>query len=907
MSEQLGYVVYQSYPQTGAPTAIVGASPHIALPEGAPLLETVCLDPWPAPDAKLSQMVALVQHTPDQYLFASAYREGATEGDIYQFIFLPKETLYSLGGQLQPLLSLTDTPWIPDEAPPFLELPPPTTWTFDKQIAILRRLFNLIPNGDLLYLLSLLGAARHERQLLIYNFPPQLEQRLLLVQGLMMLLPATARPLLTFTTHSARLLPGAPRIIFSEAPLETNRWVVDWSQEPQPIADVLELPYIRWLASIWRDDVKNLVDGIRLMDTFASKVMAGHSLETGLRLLVERYQLDRQIERGEAIPRDEVLAVMRGGSQPQGELRRRYLLKLLEYALEERDTDAAQIVLREMDNDALLDTDFSQRLEADLEHQPDAVYAFIRSRLTDGLDERWLERLKQAARAALRVALTDGDATTIINWLKLIAREPATYGLSEVLKEAFAIAQKRAHTDPELALELTLLAIKRSPEQLETFLANARLTALLPPDLRAALCELDPVAINALSHDVGQKREWFLAAIARLMSANREISPPMVGALWALYRETPSVAVAEPYRPAVLMNRLIEKHLGQLAAPALEALMRYALASAEDNLFMTIIAHLAEHEDLFHLLANALAASEREVSDLITLINRLGSDSFLGPQQIINLYVSLMVAWDWAPTLGAMVEQLARLLHKNPDAHVSGGVLWKLLEIAAENKTETVAKVATRRLVALLQESEPRDMPALADSIATLQSLTHWNKDLYHTMLNALRELVRGLPLAQLQRLEKALDGKRALDEARAIVQTVIGLRKIVGQRPLDAFAEAISQTYTLLEAIASAFDPAGGRQNAIDTPTIYAELQERLDELSPEQRLVLAKNLKELAKLIATMAENRSKPSLIRSDDTLERQLYSGDTQPHSAIDVMKWLSGYLEKAQDSAEGGAG
>lgn len=908
MSEQLGYVLYQYSHTSDTPIKIVGVSPNVTPPKGVSLVETVCLDPWPTPDPKSSQMVALVQHTPEHYLYCRAYNDGTLDRAIYQYIWISKEAIYNLGGQLQPLLALTDEPIELGDAfvPSLLELPMTTTWTFDKQIAVLRRLFNLVPSGDLLYLLSLLGAARHERQLLIRNFPPQLEQRLLLVQGLMMLLPATARPLLTFTTHSLRLLPDAPRIVFSEAPIETNRWVVDWSQAPQPIADVLELPYIRWLASIWRDDVKNLVDGIRIMDTFASKVMAGHSLETGLRLLVERYQLDRQIERGDTVSRNDVLSVMNSGSQPQGELRRHYMAKLLQYALEERDNEAAQIVLREMDNDEQLDGEFAQRLEADLDERPDAVYAFIRSRLTNGLDERWLERLRQAARAALRVALTDGDPTTVISWLKLIAREPIAYGLADILKAAIDAARKRAHTDPELAQELVLLAIKRSPEQVEEFLADRRLTALLPADLREALCDFDPTAVNALANQAGQKREWFLATIARLIGAAREISVPSISALWSLYRETTTLAVAEPYRPHILLARLIENHLDQLSAPALELLMRYALASGEDALFMTMIARLAEHEDLFHLLANALGASERDVTDIITLIHRLSNDGYLTSQQVINLYIALMVAWDWAPHLQAMVDQLARLLHKNPDAQVSIGVLWKLLEIAAESKTEFVARIAARRLVAMLKDGELREMGSLAESIIHLQALTQWHKDVYHSVLSALRDLVRGLPLVQLQRLEKLLDGKRALDDIRTIIQTVIGLRKVIGQRSLDSFAEAISQTYTLLEAIASAFDPISGRQSAIDTPTIHAELQEHLDELSPEQRLVLAKNLKELAKLIATMAENRSKPSLIRSDDALERQLYSGDTQPHSAIDVMKWLSGYLEGAQDEVVDGA-
>jgi hypothetical protein len=50
-------------------------------------------------------------------------------------------------------------------------------------------------------------------------------------------------------------------------------------------------------------------------------------------------------------------------------------------------------------------------------------------------------------------------------------------------------------------------------------------------------------------------------------------------------------------------------------------------------------------------------------------------------------------------------------------------------------------------------------------------------------------------------------------------------------------------------------------------------------------------------------MADNRSKASLIRRGDDVDRQLMSGEQQPHSAVDALKWLAGYLGGTQDKPE----
>jgi TPR repeat protein len=121
------------------------------------------------------------------------------------------------------------------------------------------------------------------------------------------------------------------------------------------------------------------------------------------------------------------------------------------------------------------------------------------------------------------------------------------------------------------------------------------------------------------------------------------------------------------------------------------------------------------------------------------------------------------------------------------------------------------------------------------------------------------------------------------------------------GKRSLEDFADAVNTAHSILQAIVDSFN-ADPRGFDFDGATFRAELDARRDELTPDERRVLAKNLKELAALVGQMADHRSRASLTRREGDIERGLFSGEQDPASAIDALKWLSGYWDSQRDSA-----
>jgi hypothetical protein len=614
---------------------------------------------------------------------------------------------------------------------------------------------------------------------------------------------------------------------------------------------------------------------------------------------MERSTLDTQVMQGEEVPVQTLKDVLTGENPPQGEVLYHYLERLLDHALATRDTEAAHIVCEYMDADPTLFSALSDILDKALETQPDNVYAFIRARLAEGLDERWLARLREAATSALRVCVSDSDTETLVNWLTLVAREPTSYGLSDVLHSHILTARERAREDSELAVQLLALAIRRDPAALEALLGDEAFLAALPGPLGSILRDHQGDLTTLLQGDHGP--EMFLIALVQLAHARVEalFTPVAIEKLWDIYTgQHVNGHLQETYRPETIINHLISDGVTWLRADALETLLRLVLRDGYSELFLELASHLTGREGGWLMMATALLHSGRPINHILDLVSQGLAGGSISHQEAANIYVYLLDAWDWPETALPLMEQLARTLKQHADVTVPTEALWKLLEAAADAKDERIAQVAARRLLAELEQVE--DETTLTETLLQVYSHVQWSSAVRHYVTAWWRDFVRSQPLARLQRLEKLTEGKRTLEEAHAVVQTLIAFRKMLGKRSLQHFAEDVSTTYAILEALAEAFEPSPKRTIHFDQETVRAELQARDEELSPHERKILANNLKALAHLIGVMGDSRSKAPLMRRDEDFERQLMTGEQQPHSAIDAMKWLSGYLEGTQD-------
>lgn len=599
------------------------------------------------------------------------------------------------------------------------------------------------------------------------------------------------------------------------------------------------------------------------------------------------------------------IAALRASPPPagaRGEIGRR----LVRLALESRDADAARLAAEWMNADPAVDTALYLPLERALSVEPDAVYAFVRAVVGEAGERTavWRERLKAAALASLQVAISDGDGETVLNWLRLIAREPVAYDLSDVLISGFAAAQNRARSEPDLARSLVLLAAKRTPVLLDTLLSDDGLRAQLPESLCEALQHGvgDPLA---LLNDFGA--EVFLAILSRAtgLRAAPLLSAESVERVWALAGgEDGTAAAAEK----LIKTWSASDPLDWMPAEAVAALFTAALLDRRDDLFYALVSRSAARPDFVPLLAAGVSGSGRGTAEALALTAQAMAAGHLDKQGAADIYVALLDAWSWDPTAFDMIEQLARILQQHAEVQVASTALWQILGVASDRKEDFSARTALRRLTTGFDALE--DESVLAEEVTRLFTVVNWNGAARTGLLNWWREYTHSAPVARLQRLERALpeksaDGRRP-EDLRAILGTVLAYRRMAGKRTLAQFAEDVATAHAVLLAFADSFDPNAKRALQFDPVTFRYELESHLSELADPERKILANNLKELAALIAVMAEHRSKASLVRRAEDVDRLLMAGDSDPHGAVDALKWMSGFLSGSQqnDADEG---
>jgi hypothetical protein len=465
----------------------------------------------------------------------------------------------------------------------------------------------------------------------------------------------------------------------------------------------------------------------------------------------------------------------------------------------------------------------------------------------------------------------------------------------------------RAWEDPELARALLVLAIRRDPLALETLLHDYSTIAALPPALGQALQahEGDPMAI--LQSYGG---EVFLVALSLAADARKSdlFTPPALEQLWAFYTGAVACAVPQPHTPERIVSALVDQYPIWLSESALAVLIRQLLSERADELFYRLAHHLKDEPYFLTLLIDGMNASGRGIGEFMPMITQMIASYDLTPQNAADLYVGLLDGLDWRNAAQPVMAQLARTMQGHPELTIDTDAIWRMLTVAADLKDESITRVALRHLTA---ESEPvEDEGELIDTLSRLFNLLAWSSAARAQLIAWWRGFVRAQLPARLNRLDKALierlgEGKRPLDDLRMILQSVIAFRKMLGQRTMSQFADDLDAAFDLIQGLTDSFDPSPRRPFSFDPATIRAEIDTRKEELSPQQLQIFANNLKELAQAVANMAEQRSKASLIRRGEDVDRQLMSGEQQPHSAVDVMKWMSGYLTGAQEREDDG--
>ena len=870
----------------------------------------VALAPYPQTENTAARTVGIFAGPGRNFLLATVAPADDNADDlIHEYVLLPRKVLHQAAGNLDPLLALVMDPEPVVETANNstilepLELPALLPWQPEDRLKHFRALLQGYTQGNIERVLRMLGALLDERRLLIQDCEVDTRARIALLQGLMALLPAPARAELTFSTYVDHSAPTSVVVVFADSDHKTARWVADSTAGRFPDAEAMTSPYTLLLRDLWDGDEAAFLDVLAEMEPMAEALLPGESLTVGLAKLADQIRLDHRIRAGKPVEADLLKAVLAKDLPVADDLGQQYAERLLEHALETRDTEAALLVALAMDQDEALDSTLGTALNEALQSQPDAVYLFVRTRLNDAMetDDRWVDRLQTAALISLQVAINDADPETIGNWLRLIAREPDEYGLSTILRDGILAAQQRAHDDADLARRLIMLAIRHVPEVLDTLLADSALLDALADNLGVVLRDHAGDPLNLLQQ---RGAELFLVAIARSTEAQASSSfdTEMIDQVWKLYQNGQTINLPDHYQPEQIVDQWITTGATWLPQEILSYLATLILADSQDDLFLRFAEHLKAHDHLIPLLVPALQGSQRNIEDVLQVLSQSVSAGYLTQSDVVDVYVGLLDQREWRQAAFPLVEQLARTIQQLPSLEITAETNWRLLEVATASRSEMVARVATQQVCAALEAGDPDDDEELIETMLQVMAAVQWSSSIGQYLMKWWRDFVRQQPITRLSKLDKLMDGKKPLVQCHQVIRTTLGFRRMLSNRSMEDFATALNTVFSVLEDISESFDPSPRHPTSFDEETIRQELDVRRDSISQQEWHILAKNLRELAVLIGDMGDHRSRGSLVRQN--IDRLLLSGEHQPESAVDAMKWMAGYLEGGQERENG---
>ncbi len=749
-------------------------------------------------------------------------------------------------------------------------------------------------------LLSLLGAVIDRRQLLISGFPADFHMRLALISAIQSLLPGRLASQVTFASHAPTKCLSQPQIMFAEdAVTDSNEEAgddalrLDWRESRRP-GVAADHPFLDVLRLLWSEDIAALATDIQRLAVAELPMAQPADLASELRQLAERFWVDHHVQNGEDVATDVLIAILESAEAPSKNLRRLYIEQLLQNALNNRDASAGRWVSEALDKDAELEAALFGQFDELLEEQPDAVYVFIRNRFIHlGVEETWLPHLHRAARKSLEVAIQEGDVGTLAGWLELIAHEPMAYQLQEILRDSVLAAARRAYSDGELGIQLILIAARRVPDIVDKLYDDEALIAALDGKVRAALQNASAETLDAL---VDEKAEFFLLALFHGVNTTDQLllTATSTRRLLSLASAKKRAGLPAVYRAPALIRHLATQASPQMTTEALDMLFRHVIDGDDRDLMTETVRHLADHELLFPLLGDSLERDGLPMDKVLSVMNAASSADKAAPRDVIDTYFNLLDYFQWEPQTQRLMESLTRVMAKHHDAQVSYRHLWTLFDACQALQVEGATRVAVTQL--LTQFATEEDLKLVVDGLSKICRQITFSDSLQDAVNNWWRGYTHDRALPQLQRLQRELDAQRHMEAQKHILMTVLAMRRWLHSRGPAELAEAINNAYIMLEHITEAFDVAHLAET--DPRTIRREVDVVSRELSAEQRHILANNLRNLAIRITQMAERRSKPSLIRSDDTIDRQLMHGEANPHGSVDMLKWIAGYLDGA---------
>ena len=903
-----GQLVHDGKPR-GEPrllAASAGVKPELA----ALAVERVTLPPLIRADNGAWALVR-GRHKSIPFLLVQA-QQGSAGQLIAHYILAPPDTLRTVGGNLQALLAL-----VQDTLPVFdrldqqlldpVALAAPPSLSMAAQVDYILDLMNITRNRiDIIELL--LAAIVQGVQLIVQGAPPNLRERVAFVQGLLALLPPSARFGVTFTTHSLPTTDIDAQIRFySDDMPPTDTTVFNWPRAQVTGVD-LEDDYSRFVMSQLRLDAELVIQRNTQMTLIAGwRLNQGDKLAAALGYAAQRVRLDEALRNKQPVNHSEVARILGTDPTLTDELRVLYADHLITFSLAMEDmSHAAPVAELLPDNPELEQAALRRMGEALNDGRASLVYDTLLLWLGHPQGPHgpaWVDLTQRTLLEYARGLVARRDLDGIVALISRLHAADSVLDLPRVAPPFVARVLPVCQDDPALAESLFLLGIKYLDAQRFAALMDRRdFLQQLPQALRSAWVHIrdggppaSPAGLVKVSKRFGADWDSVLLRFAELAVHDNRLALVSTPVLVALL-EIAQGDRAQHFRDRLLwlVGQIEELGLIGLEPPGPLCLLQIRLVLgdyetlARQMLNQSAQLYPGDHQVDYLLAVDTLFGQTPLEPEAARRALQTASNSGVRSIPLIVAGAAALRQHPGAPALKPLARQIVELLYGMrqdirymADVLPSSTIPGLLRCAAAYNDSDSLMSLA--EIVPLVVEQGGLDAPVLAEMVGSLPAEPAARR----AGLHMLRAYVRSSDDQTARRSIKVF-GTALGDDVRRALEVTVTLREVMGGLPIEAYAGRVRQAVEFLEECAAAY------LNPRNPPSIHmltGSMSAFSGSMPADDRRRLSAQALDLGRTIVDLGR-QYRAVRGRNEASRITQLMSGEEEPRCALDALRVMS---------------
>lgn len=893
---------------------VLAASAGISSALAKQAVERVRIPPTPAKDGSWALVRGKSRELP--FLLVQT-QQSANQTPISHYIVLSTDAIRAISGNI-----LTFQRLIRTDFPTFdggkttkikqLDIFAPPPLSTDHQVDMILELMTLT-NNQIKVLEVLLSAIVQGVPIYITTPPTAQHERLSLIQGLVALLPTSARFGVTFALHSNEQTQVDVQIRFYDGTLSLdNKVIYDWATK-QIISDITPDEYSRFVISQLRLDTALVIEHNAGMGSIAGwRLNQGDTLAQSLAYASKRVRIDSAINNNQPVNKEEVALILADDPTLSPELQNKYALHLLRLGIAMRDLSAAApiaILLR--GNDQLERTVLEELNNTLTPETSPFIYSTLLSWMNNPLGPqgfRWVDITHRAIIQHLQQLVDHHDTTSASQTLDELHNAGIALQLTELTPRLTKLMLPLSYEDAQLAEDLFLLGVRYLPnlsfqelmnvdkfrDQLNPQLARAWVGVI---DRNTDSTTLDGETLLKASRQYGER--WSAPILIRLCELalhHQHYAALDADIFQALYEIAKSPDGREYLVSLRLIARMVEsEYLDRLSNPGPRYLLQVYLALGEyEALAKGLIRQVKllqwDNEDHYLLMVRELfSQTQTPLSQINTLIEQLSVHGLRSAPYIVAMVTSAQ-PYAGEATIDPIIGQTVDALIETPTIAelLPPKTLFTLLDhYALRRDTDGM-----RRTLSILPTAIDGKGGIGIKLAAQAYRKSNWSEEARQISLDVLRASIR-MQSEQNARKSIGYYTKELGASVQKPLQVTYLVHRMMGRQDIDTYSDTLHDAVKFLYRLASMYTA----ESIQPTASALAEALGTLagaGGLRPKQQDVLLKRIRFNGQAILKLGGQYRAGK--RNDESKQAQIMvAGKASPISIIDLMRMMSGGL------------